>query len=139
MVGGSKRVRGRKNRRKAMNHAPRNAVTLHQTRRRRPSLAALGAGPTLAMPPACAALEVPTAGVPTYFVASAPPAAGDFAASGLGLTVSDSGAAMQNLLDFLSYSKLLRGGWLSAGLSPCALALPAPLQMMSAYNPVTAF
>src|SRR5205807_2792669 len=102
MVGGSKRVRGRKKRRKAMNQAPRNAVTLHQTRRRRPSLVALGSGPTLARPPAAAALDVPTAGVPTYFVASLlPPAgdfaasllppAGDFAASGLGLTVSDSG------------------------------------------------
>src|SRR5215467_10298767 len=90
-----------------MNHAPRNAVTAHQTRRRRPSLAALGSGPTLATPPAGAALEVPTAGVPTYFVASVPPAAGDFAASGLGLTVSESGAAMQNLLNFRCYSKFL--------------------------------
>src|SRR5213082_335584 len=120
MVGGSKSVRGRKKRRKAINQAPRNAVTLHQTSRRRRSLAALGSGPTLATPPAGAALDVPTAGVLTYLVASVPPAAGDFTACGLGLTVSDSGAAMQNLLDFICYSKFLRGGWLSAGLSPCA-------------------
>src|SRR5579859_1234348 len=99
MVGGSKSVRGRKKRRKAMNHAPKNAVTAHQTKRRRPSLAARGSGPTVARPPAAAALDVPTAGVPTYFVASAPPAAGDFAASGLGLTVSDSGPAMHTLLN----------------------------------------
>src|SRR5690349_21002761 len=101
-----------------MNHAPRNAVTAHQTRRRRPSLAALGSGPTLATPPAGAALDVPTAGVPTYFVASLSPAAEGFAASGLGFTVSDSGPAMQNLLDFICYSQFLRVGWLSAGLSP---------------------
>src|SRR5690242_1177331 len=118
MVGGSNRVRGRKKRRKAINHAPRNAVTAHQTRRRRPSLAALGSGPTVARPPAAAALDVPTAGVPTYFVASAtPPAAGDFTASGLALTVSESGPAMQNLLDFICY---LGGGWLPAGLYPLA-------------------
>src|SRR5215470_6224359 len=112
MVGGSKSVRGRKNRRKAINHAPRNAVTAHQTSRRRPSLASLGSGPTLATPPAGAALDVPTAGVPTYFVGSLSPAAGDFAASGLGFTASDSGTAMQDLLDFRYYSKLLlsRGG-----------------------------
>src|SRR5215470_8335408 len=100
MVGGSKSVRGRKKRRKAMNQAPRKAVTAHQTKRRRPSFAWEGSGPTVATPPAAAALEVPTAGVPTYLVASVlPPAAGDFVASGLGLTVSDSGPAMQNLLD----------------------------------------
>src|SRR6266700_938592 len=121
MVGGSKSVRGRKKRRKAMNHAPRNAVTAHHTRRRRPALASLGSGPTVARPAAAAALDVPTAGVPTYFVASAPPAAEGFPASGLGLTVSDSGPAMQNLLDSLCYSKflLLRGGRLRRrGLFP---------------------
>ena len=96
-----------------MNQAPRNAVTLHQTRRRRPSLVALGSGPTLARPPAAAALDVPTAGVPTYFVASLLPPAGDFAASGLGLTVSDSGTAMHDLLckhcsNFLRGRRLLR-------------------------------
>src|SRR5207245_51143 len=98
MVGGSKSVRGRKKRRKAINQAPRNAVTLHQTKRLRPTLAWLGSGPTVAKPPAAAAFDVPTAGVPTYLVASVPPGAGDFAASGLGLTVSDSGAAMHYLL-----------------------------------------
>jgi hypothetical protein len=60
-------------------------------------LTSLGAGPTVANPPAAAALEVPTAGVPTYFVAS-PPAAG-FAASGFGLPASDSGPAIRYLLD----------------------------------------
>src|SRR5215470_9395477 len=96
MVGGSKSVRGRKKRRKAMNQAPRKAVTAHQTKRRRPSLACEGSGPTVATPPAAAAFDVPTAGVPTYLVASVLPAAG-FASSGLGLTVSDSVPAMRSL------------------------------------------
>src|SRR6266581_1972109 len=51
--------------RKEMNQAPRNAVTLHHTRRLRPSLAALAPGPTDATPAAAAAFDVPTAGVPT--------------------------------------------------------------------------
>src|SRR5215470_20202575 len=97
MVGGSNSVRGRKKRRKAMNHAPRKAVTLHQTRRRRPSLVTLGSGPTVATPPAAAAFDVPTAGVPTYLVASVPLGVAGFTASGLGLTVSDSVPAMQYL------------------------------------------
>src|SRR5215469_2842210 len=53
-----------------MNQAPRKAVTAHQTRRRRPWLASLGSGPTAATPPAAAAFDVPTAGVPTYLVDS---------------------------------------------------------------------
>src|SRR5690348_3445965 len=118
-----------------MNHAPRKAVTAHQTKRRRPSLAALGSGPTVARPPAAAAFDVPTAGVPTYFVASAPPVAEDFAASGLGpsalgLTVSDSGPAMHTLLNSTSYSKFFSGSCLSAfplrAYERCALQ-PVPV------------
>src|SRR3984957_3918155 len=77
-----------------MDHAPRNAVTPHQTsRRRRLSISVLD-GPGEARPAAAAAFEVPTAGVPTYFVASIGALAAGFAASGLGLTLSASGSAM---------------------------------------------
>jgi hypothetical protein len=58
---------------------------------------------------AAAALEVPTAGVPTNFAASPSPAADVFAASGFGLAVFDSGAAMQYLLN-TQWSKLCGGG-----------------------------
>src|SRR6266566_4174107 len=108
MVGGSKSVRGRKKRRKAMNHAPRNPVTVTHTSRRRFRLISLGSGPTVAKPPAAAALDVPTAGVPTYLVASPPPAADVFAASGFGLAESVSGPAMRYLLDCWS-SKIMGG------------------------------
>src|SRR2546428_6868729 len=108
MVGGSKSVRGRKNLKKAMNHAPRNAVTVTHTNRRRFRLISLGSGPTVAKPPAAAALDVPTAGVPTYLVASPPPAADVFAASGFGLAESASGPAMRYLLDCWS-SKIMGG------------------------------
>jgi hypothetical protein len=83
-------------------------------------------------------LDVPTAGVPTYFVASAPPAAEGFPASGLGLTVSDSGPAMQNLLDSLCYSKflLLRGGCLRRrGHFPLRLEPVAPAQQTEKAKP----
>src|SRR5581483_962051 len=84
---GSKRVRGRKNRKNARNHAVRNPVTIVQTNRRRlRSISVEGAVP--AIPPAAAAFEVPTAGVPTYFVASTAGLAGVLAASGFGLTLS---------------------------------------------------
>src|SRR5229473_7358171 len=99
MVGGSKSVRGRKKRRNAMNHAPRNPVTATHTRRRRRLLIALGSGPTVAKPAAAAALDVPTAGVPTYLVASPPPAADVFGVSGFGLPASVSGPAIRYLLD----------------------------------------
>src|ERR1700704_6633704 len=78
-----------------MNQAPRNPVTAIKARRRRLRLISLGAGPTVAKPPAAAALDVPTAGVPTSLVASPPPAADVFAASGLGLAESVSGPAMR--------------------------------------------
>src|SRR5437016_8430295 len=90
-----------------MNHAPRNPVTVTHTRRRRLRLISLGSGPTVAKPPAAAALDVPTAGVPTYLVASPPPAADDFAASGFGLAESVSGPAMRYLLDFRDARKQL--------------------------------
>src|SRR6266404_141291 len=99
MVGGSKSVRGRKKRRNAMNQAPRNPVTATHTRRRRRSLTWLGSGPTVANPAEAAAFDVPTAGVPTYLVASPPPAAGVFGASGFGLPASVSGPAIRYLLD----------------------------------------
>src|SRR5690348_3407193 len=122
-----------------MNHAPRKAVTAHQTKRRRPSLAALGSGPTVARPPAAAAFDVPTAGVPTYFVASAPPVAGDFAASGLGpsalgLTVSDSGPAMHTLLDFYVLLEILFRRPLVRRLSPCAPANDARYSLFPCSN-----
>src|ERR1700745_1831468 len=82
-----------------MNQAPKNPVTAVHTSRRRRWLISLGAGPTVAKPPAAAALDVPTAGVPTYFVASPPPAADVFAASGLVWADSVSGPAMRYLLD----------------------------------------
>src|SRR5260370_24549464 len=108
MVGGSKSVRGRKNLKKAMNQAPRNPVTVTHTSRRRCLFISLGSGPTVAKPAAAAALDVPTAGVPTYLVASPPPAADVFAASGFGLAESASGPAMRYLLESWS-SKITRG------------------------------
>src|ERR1700758_3469990 len=53
-----------------MNQAVRNAATAVHANRRRPRLISLSSGPTAATPPAAAALEVPTAGVPTYLVDS---------------------------------------------------------------------
>src|SRR6202040_4357650 len=91
-----------------MNHAPRNPVTVTHTSLRRFRLISVGSGPTVAKPPAAAALEVPTAGVPTYLVASPPPAADVFAASGFGLAESVSGPAMRYLLDCWS-SKIMGG------------------------------
>src|ERR1700685_29425 len=91
---GSNKVRGRKKRKKAIDQAARNAVTPHHTnRRRRLSISVLD-GPVDAKPAAAAALEVPTAGVPTYLVASVGVLATGFAASGLGVTLSASGSAM---------------------------------------------
>src|SRR6202051_4976815 len=67
---GSKRVRGRKNRKHARNHEIGIAVTPpHRRRRRRRSTSVLE-GPGEDSPAEAAAFEVPTAGVPTYFVAS---------------------------------------------------------------------
>src|SRR5260370_7610552 len=99
MLGGSKSVRGRKKRRKAMNQAPKNPVTAIQVRRRRLRLISLGSGPTVAKPPAAAALDVPTAGVPTYRVASPPPPADVLAASAFGLAESHSAPPIRSLLD----------------------------------------
>src|SRR5712691_11445259 len=91
-----------------MNQAPRNPVTVTHTSRRRFRLISEGSGPTVAKPAAAAALDVPTAGVPTYLVASAPRAADVFAASGFGLAESVSGPAMRYLLD--SWSSKITGG-----------------------------
>src|SRR6266850_887582 len=110
MVGGSKSVRGRKKRRKAMNQAPRNPVTATHTRRRRRSLTWLGSGPTVANPAEAAAFDVPTAGVPTYLVASPPPAADVFGASGFGLPTSVSGPAICYLLDQVLTKLRMRRG-----------------------------
>src|SRR3981189_1790031 len=112
MVGGSKSVRGRKKRRNAMNHAPRNPVTATHTKRRRRSLIWLGSGPTVANPAEAAALDVPTAGVPTYLVASPPPAADVFGASGFGLPASVSGPAIRYLLDQVLTKLRMRCGQL---------------------------
>src|SRR6266849_10282210 len=91
-----------------MNQAPRNPVTATHTRRRRRSLTRLASGPTVAKPPAAAALDVPTAGVPTYLVASPPPAADVFAASGFGLAESVSGPAMRYLLVLENYQRPMK-------------------------------
>src|SRR5579864_9235182 len=69
-VAGSNSVRGRKKRKNAINHAVRNAATALHTKVRRPRFLGLSSGPTEATPPAAAAFEVPTAGVPTYRTAS---------------------------------------------------------------------
>jgi hypothetical protein len=55
-------------------------------------------GPAEFSPADAAAFDVPTAGVPTYFVASTAALAAGFAASGFGLTLSVSGSAMSVLL-----------------------------------------
>src|SRR3954453_23190743 len=90
-VFGSNKVRGRKKRKKARNQAVRNPATIVQTkRRRRRSTSVEGAVP--ATPAAVAAFEVPTAGVPTYLVASA--LAAGFATSGFGVTFEVSNSAM---------------------------------------------
>src|SRR6266404_4197383 len=91
-----------------MNHAPRNPVTVTHTSRRRFRLISLGSGPTVAKPPAAAALDVPTAGVPTYLVPSPPPAADVFAASGFGLAESVSGPAMRYLLVLENYQRPMK-------------------------------
>src|ERR1039458_4234403 len=83
MVAGSKRVRGRKNRKKARNHAVRNAVTDTHASRRRCWLTLLSSGPTAATPAEAAAFEVPTAPEPTQRVAALPFAGGVLATSGL--------------------------------------------------------
>src|SRR3984957_11390497 len=97
---GSKRVRGRKNRKKARNHAVRNAVTPTHTNRRRRRSTSVFDGPDEESPADAAALEVPTAGVPTYFVASTAVFGAGCAASGLGLGFGCSlpGTAMSALL-----------------------------------------
>src|SRR5258708_21593804 len=99
-----------------MTEAPRNAVTVPHTNRRRCWLISLGSGPTVAQPAAAAALDVPTAGVPTYLVASPPPAAAVLAASGFGLAESDSGPPIRYLLD--SWSSKIIGGPDSAAPPP---------------------
>src|SRR5437879_986733 len=91
---GSKSVRGRKKRKKARNHAVRKAVTPTHTSRRRRLSTSVFEGPDEANPAAAAAFDVPTAGVPTYFVASIAGLAARFAASGFGLTFGVSGSAM---------------------------------------------
>src|SRR5207302_7100424 len=57
-----------------------------------PRLISLSSGPTAATPPAAAALEVPTAGVPTYLVDS-PPRATEAAADAAAATGRAAGAA----------------------------------------------
>src|ERR1700687_1548463 len=89
MVAGSKRVRGRKKRKNARNHAVRNAVTDTHTSRRRRWLTTLSAGPTAATPAEAAAFEVPTAPEPTWGVAAPAGAGGVLAASGLSAMILD--------------------------------------------------
>src|SRR5262249_6774964 len=77
-----------------MNHAARNPVTPHHTSRRRRALIWLPSGPMAATPAAATAFDVPTAGEPTYLLASSPPAAG-LAASVFDLSDVVSGPAMR--------------------------------------------
>src|ERR1700722_10530084 len=97
---GSKRVRGRKNRKKARNHAVRKAVTATQTNRRRRWSTSVFDGPDEESPADAAAFDVPTAGVPTYLVASAAAFGGVCAVSafGLGLGASLPGTVTGTLL-----------------------------------------
>jgi hypothetical protein len=78
-------VRGRKNRKNARNHAVRKAVTPTQTSLRRRRSTSVFDGPAEESPAEAAAFEVPTAGVPTYFVASTALRGAGGAASGTGL------------------------------------------------------
>ena len=94
---GSNRVRGRKKRKKARNHAVRNAVTPTHTRRRRRRSTSVFDGPDDARPPAAAAFEVPTAGVPTYLVASS-----------AGLATDRNGVSLVNQTDLLELIWVLR-------------------------------
>src|SRR5208283_5506402 len=99
---GSKRVRGRKNRKNARNHAVRNAVTpTHTSRLRRRSISVFD-GPDEESPAAAAAFDVPTAGVPTYFVASTAPAAAGLTGSGLGFGFSAPASAIDPSCWFLN-------------------------------------
>src|ERR1700691_3039723 len=91
---GSKRVRGRKNRKKARNHAVRNAVTPTHTKRRRRWSISVFEGPDEDSPAEAAAFEVPPAGVPTYFVASTAPRVAGLATSGFGVGFAPSGSAI---------------------------------------------
>src|ERR1700724_4507218 len=100
---GSKRVRGRKKRKKARDQAPKKAVTPTQTRRRRLLSISVFDGPTAATPADAAAFEVPTPGVPTYFVASAALFAAGAGASGFGVGFSPSVTAMRPLLRMKTY------------------------------------
>src|ERR1700724_1451745 len=93
---GSKRVRGRKKRKKARNQAPKKAVTPTQTRRRRRLSISVFDGPTAATPADAAAFEVPIAGVPTYFVASTALLAAGAGASGFGVGFSPSVTAIES-------------------------------------------
>src|SRR5574340_1447255 len=99
---GSNRVRGKKKRKKAKSQVARKAATAVQTRRRRCWLTSVFSGPVGGTPAAAAALEVPTAGVPTYLTATpsrvdggeataTAAAAGRAAAGGAGLAVAAAG------------------------------------------------
>src|SRR6266478_7390429 len=103
---GSNSVRGRKNRKKARNHAVRNAVTAIHTRRRRRRSMSVFDGPDEESPAAAAAFDVPTAGVPTYFVASTAPVVAGFAASGFGAGLPPSGSAIRLSSCWFSTSRL---------------------------------
>src|SRR5262249_54509691 len=65
-----------------MNQAVKNAPTILQANTRRPRLMGLSSGPTAATPPAAAAFDVPTAGVPTWRGGSAVGATGAAAGAG---------------------------------------------------------
>ena len=103
-------------------------------RRRRRSISVEGAVP--ATPAAAAAFEVPTAGVPTYLVASA--LAAGFATSGFGVTFEVSNSAMSFLLLLC-----LTGPCSNPRQPPRTLALPTsslecewePLQKLPASMP----
>src|SRR5512146_3134928 len=100
-----------------MNQAPRNAATQLHTKRRRTRSMSVSSGPAVATPPAAAALEVPTAGVPTYLTA-APwrvTGGGPTGAAGLAAAAALTGAAATG------------AAAAAAGASPARAAISASL------------
>src|SRR5512146_2917238 len=95
-----------------MNQAPRNAATQLHTKRRRTRSMSVSSGPAVATPPAAAALEVPTAGVPTYLTAAPCRVTGGGPAGAAGLAAT---------------AGLAAAGAAAAGASPASAAISASL------------
>src|SRR5581483_6735570 len=112
-----------------MNHAPRNAATQLHTKRRRTRSMSVSSGPAVASPPAAAALEVPTAGVPTYRTA-APwrvTGGGPAGAAGLAATAGLAGAGAAATAAGAAAAA-------AAGASPASAAISASLSRGSPFR-----